>query len=63
MGAMADLQAAGKIRHAGVSNFNAEQMKRAQRLLPIIPCSRRIRFWRAKWRTPLYRSLARMESE
>jgi aryl-alcohol dehydrogenase-like predicted oxidoreductase len=33
MGAMADLVKAGKIRAVGVSNFNAEQMRRAQREL------------------------------
>ena len=33
--AMADLKAQGKVRHIGVSNFNVEQMKRAQKIAPI----------------------------
>lgn len=32
---MAELQAAGKVRHIGVSNFNAEQMRRAHAIAPI----------------------------
>jgi aryl-alcohol dehydrogenase-like predicted oxidoreductase len=32
---MAKLKAEGKIRHIGVSNFNAEQMERAQKIAPI----------------------------
>ncbi|MDQ6664911.1 MAG: aldo/keto reductase, partial [Acidobacteriota bacterium] len=32
---MAELKAEGKVRHIGVSNFNAEQMKRAQAIAPI----------------------------
>jgi aryl-alcohol dehydrogenase-like predicted oxidoreductase len=35
VGAMAKLKADGKIRHIGVSNFNAEQMERARRVAPI----------------------------
>jgi aryl-alcohol dehydrogenase-like predicted oxidoreductase len=35
VGAMAKLQAEGKIRHIGVSNFNTEQMERAQKIAPI----------------------------
>jgi aryl-alcohol dehydrogenase-like predicted oxidoreductase len=33
--ALAKLKAEGKIRHIGVSNFNAEQMERAQKIAPI----------------------------
>jgi aryl-alcohol dehydrogenase-like predicted oxidoreductase len=33
--AMAQLQAEGKVRYIGVSNFNVEQMRRAQRIAPI----------------------------
>lgn len=33
--ALAELQAAGKLRHIGVSNFNVEQMRRAQAIAPI----------------------------
>ena len=32
---MAELQKAGKVRWIGVSNFNADQMKRAQKIAPI----------------------------
>jgi aryl-alcohol dehydrogenase-like predicted oxidoreductase len=32
---MAKLQQAGKVRHIGVSNFNADQMRRAQAIAPI----------------------------
>jgi aryl-alcohol dehydrogenase-like predicted oxidoreductase len=35
VGALAKLKAEGKIRHIGVSNFNAEQMERAQNVAPI----------------------------
>jgi aryl-alcohol dehydrogenase-like predicted oxidoreductase len=33
--AMAELKLAGKVRHIGVSNFNASQMQRAQAIAPI----------------------------
>jgi aryl-alcohol dehydrogenase-like predicted oxidoreductase len=33
--AMAELQRAGKVRYIGVSNFNADQMRRAQAIAPI----------------------------
>jgi aryl-alcohol dehydrogenase-like predicted oxidoreductase len=35
VGTLAKLKAEGKIRHIGVSNFNAEQMKRAQKIAPL----------------------------
>jgi aryl-alcohol dehydrogenase-like predicted oxidoreductase len=35
IGALAQLKAEGKIRHIGVSNFNASQMQRAQNIAPI----------------------------
>jgi aryl-alcohol dehydrogenase-like predicted oxidoreductase len=35
VGALAKLKAEGKIRNIGVSNFNAEQMERAQKIAPI----------------------------
>jgi aryl-alcohol dehydrogenase-like predicted oxidoreductase len=35
VGAMAELKAEGKIRHIGVSNFNAHQMQRAMSVAPI----------------------------
>src|SRR3984893_4279640 len=35
VGALAELKAQGKIRHIGVSNFNAQQMRRAQSVAPI----------------------------
>lgn len=36
VGAMAKLKAEGKIRHIGVSNFNARQMQRASQVAPIV---------------------------
>jgi len=36
VGAMAKLKAEGKIRHIGVSNFNARQMQRASHVAPIV---------------------------
>src|SRR3984885_6129568 len=36
VGAMAKLKAEGKIRHIGVSNFNARQMQRASLVAPIV---------------------------
>ena len=41
--AMARLQKAGKVRWIGVSNFNVEEMRRAQAIAPITSCSLRIR--------------------
>jgi aryl-alcohol dehydrogenase-like predicted oxidoreductase len=35
VGALAKLRVEGKIRHIGVSNFNAQQMERARRVAPI----------------------------
>ena len=35
VGALAELKAEGKIRHIGVSNFNAQQMQRARNVAPI----------------------------
>jgi aryl-alcohol dehydrogenase-like predicted oxidoreductase len=35
VGAMAKLKDEGKIRHIGVSNFNTEQMERAQKVAPV----------------------------
>ena len=35
VGALAKLKAEGKIRHIGVSNFNAQQMQRALQVAPI----------------------------
>jgi aryl-alcohol dehydrogenase-like predicted oxidoreductase len=35
VGAMAKLKSEGKIRHIGVSNFDTEQMERAQKIAPI----------------------------
>jgi aryl-alcohol dehydrogenase-like predicted oxidoreductase len=32
---MATLQMAGKVRHIGVSNFNAQQIERAQKIAPV----------------------------
>ena len=36
MGALAELQTEGKIRHIGVSNFNAGQMQRAMNIAPLV---------------------------
>jgi aryl-alcohol dehydrogenase-like predicted oxidoreductase len=36
MGALDKLQAEGKIRHIGVSNFNARQMRRAMEIAPVV---------------------------
>jgi pyridoxine 4-dehydrogenase len=36
IGALAELRAAGKIRHIGVSNFSVPELKRAQKLAPIV---------------------------
>jgi aryl-alcohol dehydrogenase-like predicted oxidoreductase len=36
IGALAELQAAGKIRHIGVSNFSVSELKRAQKIAPIV---------------------------
>jgi pyridoxine 4-dehydrogenase len=36
IGALAELRAAGKIRHIGVSNFSVSELKRAQKIAPIV---------------------------
>ena len=36
IGALADLQKAGKVRHIGVSNFDAKQLAAARRIAPIV---------------------------
>jgi pyridoxine 4-dehydrogenase len=39
--ALAELQRAGKIRHIGVSNFNASELARARRIAPIVSVQNR----------------------
>ncbi|HEY6393889.1 MAG TPA: aldo/keto reductase [Candidatus Binataceae bacterium] len=41
IGAIADLRASGKIRHAGVSNFSVEQLNRARKIVPIVSVQNR----------------------
>ena len=41
IGALAELKNAGKIRHIGVSNFSAEQLREAQRLTPVVSLQNR----------------------
>ena len=41
IGALVELKAEGKIRHIGVSNFNEEQLRAAQRLTPIVSIQNR----------------------
>ena len=41
VGALVELKDQGKIRHIGVSNFNEEQLRRAQRLTPIVSIQNR----------------------
>jgi pyridoxine 4-dehydrogenase len=41
IGALVELKAQGKIRHLGVSNFNEEQLRTAQRLTPIVSLQNR----------------------
>jgi aryl-alcohol dehydrogenase-like predicted oxidoreductase len=36
VGALADMQREGKIRHVGLSNVNTDQLARAQRIVPIV---------------------------
>ncbi len=36
MGALAELQEEGKIRHVGVSNVNLEELERAQEIVPVV---------------------------
>lgn len=41
---LAELKERGVVRHIGVSNFNARQLRRAQAIAPVErPCSRRTR--------------------
>jgi aryl-alcohol dehydrogenase-like predicted oxidoreductase len=41
LGALAELKAEGKIRHIGVSNFSAEQVEEAQRIVPVVSVQNR----------------------
>ena len=41
IGALVELKAQGKIRHIGVSNFNEQQLRAAQRLTPIVSLQNR----------------------
>ena len=41
VGALADLQAAGKIRHIGLSNVSIDELRRAQRIVPIVSVQNR----------------------
>jgi pyridoxine 4-dehydrogenase len=41
VGALADLQAAGKIRHIGLSNVSVGELRRARRIAPIVSVQNR----------------------
>src|SRR5690348_10338382 len=41
VGALAELQEDGKIRHIGLSNVNAEELERAQQIVPIVSVQNR----------------------
>jgi pyridoxine 4-dehydrogenase len=41
VGALADLRAAGKIHHIGVSNVNPDQLERARKIVPIVTVQNR----------------------
>jgi len=41
MGELAQLRSAGKIRHVGVSNFNAAELARARRVVPVVSVQNR----------------------
>ena len=41
LGAMADAQREGKVRHIGVSNFNVKQLERARKVAPIVSVQNR----------------------
>ena len=41
VGALAELQEEGKIRHIGLSNVNAEELERAQQIVPIVSVQNR----------------------
>ncbi len=41
IGALAEMRAEGKIRHIGVSNFSAEQVLQAQRIVPVVSVQNR----------------------
>jgi pyridoxine 4-dehydrogenase len=44
VGALADLQAAGKIRHIGLSNVSIDELRRAQRIVLIVSVQNRYNF-------------------
>jgi aryl-alcohol dehydrogenase-like predicted oxidoreductase len=41
VGALADLQAAGKIRHVGLSNVSVDELRRARRIVPVVSVQNR----------------------
>ena len=44
VGTLADMQAAGKIRHIGLSNVSIDELRRAQRIVPIVSVQNRYNF-------------------
>ena len=41
VGALADLQVAGKVRHVGLSNVSVDQLRRARRIVPVVSVQNR----------------------
>ena len=60
--AMAQLQREGKARWIGVSNFNVEQMERAQAIAPITSLQPRTYLCTPKWSRRYCRSARMRES-
>jgi aryl-alcohol dehydrogenase-like predicted oxidoreductase len=44
VGALAELRAAGKIRHVGLSNVSVDQLRRAQSIVPVVSVQNRYNF-------------------
>jgi aryl-alcohol dehydrogenase-like predicted oxidoreductase len=48
LGALAELQREGKIRHIGVSNFDVEELRRAQKLVTVVSVQNQYNYFRRR---------------
>src|SRR5579864_9351635 len=53
LGALKEMQAAGKIRHVGLSEVSPQEIERARKVLPIVSVQNRYNFEDRKWDTTL----------
>src|SRR5438477_4242379 len=54
LGALKEMQQAGKIRHVGLSEVSPEQIKRARKILPIVSVQNQYNIGNRKWENTLF---------